>query len=243
MEPASALAQIALGAATLMPNAAVEKKPIELHVYLGQWQNNLSKEVTFETVKETRGRETRRPLFSIPVGSTIINERVAIRKNEGLIYANDDFILESCLQLTRQEDVDCNLRLRFARFVSQARENYINIVMSWYLHTRQATASCALFDETYRWDHDEPLKSIHLIINGTLAGETMNHSKITIQQMRFAQVPSLLELTMKVINHLIDEKRISKSSILIPQDKHEMLDKLRFIKDMTKKLPTKAETP
>lgn len=234
MEPAltSVLAKVALGAATLMPPAAApERKPPELCVYLTDWDNETGKPVHFEQFEERRGNHSveayPRSLLTIAPGKTGINRSVKFEKVSDF-FGN---IIRTYVRLTPEDDKDEDVRLILTRYVDNEDGNFINISMSCHRHTRQVTASCQFFDKLYRGKSDSPFERIYLMISGSLNGKdgsSLNESWLAVQEIREAHVPPLLELAMRVVNGLIEEKKISQNAI--PQDTQDMLEKVRLIK-------------
>lgn len=231
MEPANIFTHITLGAAALIPNANIERKSPQVQVYLSQWQNSLLSQVSFETLQEPGS--TRIPLLTLPVGATDVGKEVEIKKNSARSYASDNYVLESCIYVKPHENNDFSLRLRCQRYVSQTETNYLSVCLRAAIHTRQVIASCPVFDKKYEWEPDEPLKNIYLLISGNVAGHEMQESTIRVQEIRCVQVPSLLELTMQVVNRLIDEKKFEPSKI--PADTHELLANIRLIQHLNSK--------
>lgn len=229
MEPASSslLAKVALGAATLMPPAEIPKqKPVELHVYLMNWENN-SKSIINAQSEALFNKES----FPLNLGKTSIDRKVEFEK-VGPFIGNLMSTQLSLVPKTVKDNEKEELQLHFRRYFDDVDTNFIDITLRWHYHTSSVTASCILFDQSYRWNpQDSPLKAIHLLINGTLAGKdgcSLNESELTVQEIREDHVPSLLELAMRVVNQLIEDRKIPQNAI--PRDTQDMLEKVRLIK-------------
>lgn len=227
MEPASALTTIALGVATLLPPAQIEK-PVELYLHLANCDNKTERPICFEQVNEWQGRideESKRLLLTITPGTTAVNREINFKQISNTPL-HDYATLRFCVRLRQVGDYDESLRLRFNRFIAKDMDNVIEIHMSWHRHTRQVTASCTLFDKRYVWNPHESLRSIHLAFSGFLAGEGLKDSQLMVQEIRCDYVPTLVELVLCVIHKMICDGKVTLPIVKsrIPADLHQRLE-------------------
>lgn len=230
MEPASVLAKVALGLAALIPTAQIQKKPIELYVHLAQWDNKVGKPVEFEHREELRNTiaDSGAHLFTLPPGITQIDQKLLPQTPTDNFPFKNNILRRTSIRLQEKENADYDVRLRLIRFVDEVRDNYLRFELSRHIHTRQITASCPLYRYKSEWNPDEPIQSIHFIISGSVSGEYMVASQLTVKEIRCARLLSLLELTLAVIDTMVHQGKIDRN--LIPQDLHTKLEDIHFIK-------------
>lgn len=235
MEPAGALTTIALGVAALMPGAKIKKEPIHPCVYLASWHNNTGKEVYFEQVEEVRGgipESSRRLLLALSPGFTAINREVKAQKCSSNFSQG---VFATCIKVMERGNIDCDLALRF-KYFKRASTNFLTITMRHHVHTRHVTASCPLFEKAYEWDSDDTLQSMHLILNGSIAGQSLTDSQFSVQEVRFPLLLSLTEIALRKVSELIRAGILTKSDV--PQDVREKLEMISLIQQINKeKLP------